>query len=431
MGGIATKRRLEHASLTLTTASAETGRPLIRLIRRWGGRLALLAFSTAIVLLLAEALIRALLPQQPVLLRPDVWQPDDGLGWRHAPDLDTRVNTGEREVRLLTDGNGHRVGPEPAPPQPSYRLLALGDSYLVALQVEYSQTFAALAARRLTRDLGEPVEIVNAGVGGWSPNQYLLEARHELKRRRYDYLLVFFYLGNDIQSVRIEHFAPRRPVARHALRWPRRATRQEIVGGLLYPLNDYLETRSHLFLLFKHRLTFVLMRLGLSARGFPSGMLRQEAQAARWTVSAELCHSIAEEAEVPVLFVLLPGICDVDLEVAEVTARAVGLRPAEIDPDQPSRRMADELGRRGLAVLDLTPRLRAAHGAGRRDLFGRVDIHYDVGGHQVVAEALSTHLLGALPRRRGGGRASGDVRESPGSEAIALRDRDPESTTDR
>ncbi len=378
----------------------ETGDGQPALTLRWRGKLALLAASTALSLLLAEGLVRLLVPQQPILLRPDVWQPDDGLGWVQGPNLDTRINTGERQVRLLTDGQGHRIGPGPRP-QAAYRILALGDSYQAALQVEYEQTFTALAEQRLSRDLDAPVEVVNAGVAGWGPNHYLLKARRELARRRYDQVVVFFYLGNDIEKRRIEHFGPKRSTLRHSFRWPRKASRKELVESLLYPINDTLETRSHAFLLLRKRLWFVLMRLQLSARRFPQVLLREEAAAERWSLSADVCRRVvdaSEDHDVPVTFVLLPGICEVDLEIARITARAVGLEPRQIDPDQPSRRMSRELESRGLAVLDATPAMRAAHAAGRRDLYGQVDIHLDLGGHQVVADFVTPHLARALAR---------------------------------
>lgn len=378
---------------------ATTGRSVGSRLRRWAGNLLLLALSATVASLLAEAGIRLLAPQQPILLRPDIWQPDDtGLGWVQAPNLDTRVNTGEGEVRLLTDGAGHRVGAGPRPAA-AHRILALGDSYVAALQVEYEQTLTARAERRLSRESGAPVEVVNAAVGGWGPSHYLLKARQELARGGYDQVVVFFYLGNDVEHKRVDRFGPKQPAIRHRLRWPRRLTRGELVDALLYPVNDVLETRSHLFLLIKKRLWFLLMRFGLSARHFPPALLLEQASADGWRVSAEVCRSIADEAEtrgLPVLFVLLPGVCEVDREIAEITARAVGIEVARFDPDQPSRRMRHELEGLGLEVLDATPALRAAHAVGVDDLYGRVDIHFGAGGHRVVADAVAPRLLESL-----------------------------------
>lgn len=369
-----------------------------RRLRRWAGNLTLLMVSGSLALLGAEGAVRFFLPQQPILLRPDIWQPHDGLGWTQAPHLDTRLNTGEREVRLLTDDYGHRIG-SASPPDPTFRILALGDSYQAALQVEVEDTFTALIEHGLTRQLDEPVEVVNAAVGGWGPSHYLIKARHELARRPYDAVVVFFYLGNDVEPKRIERFGPRQSTVRHAFRWPQSLARRELIASLLYPINDVLETRSHLFQLFKKRLWFVLMRLNLSARHFPSALLRAEGDSDRWQITADVCRSIAEEAEtesIPILFVLLPGICEVDPDIAALTARAVGHSVDAIDPDQPSRRMAEELTERGLEVLDTTPLLRAAHNAGETDLYGEVDIHFSHRAHELVAESVTRHFVERL-----------------------------------
>ncbi len=373
--------------------------------RRWAGNLLLLAGSTALTLLVTEGLVRWLAPQQLILLRPDVWRPHDGLGWVQAPHLDTVVNTGERTVRLLTDDGGYRIGPEPRPPA-AHRILALGDSYLAALQVAYEQTLTALAELRLTRELGAPVEIVNASAGGWGPSHYLLAARRELARRRYDQVAVFFYLGNDVIKARRDHFPPKKSRVRHDFRWPTRWRRKDVVDSLLRPVNDRLETRSHLFQLVKKRVRFLLMRTGLSVRRFPEVLVREQASSPRWRLSAEICRSIAGEAEargLPILFVLLPGISEVDRGIGELTARAVGLELSEIDFDQPSRRMRRELAGLGLTVLDATPALRAAHRAGLEDLYGQVDYHFGVAGHRVVAEAVAPRLLESMTG--GGGRS--------------------------
>jgi hypothetical protein len=58
-------------------------------------------------------------------------------------------------------------------------LVALGDSYLEAMQVEYEDTMTALLEKRLSSRLGRSMRILNTGVGGWDPNQY----RIQLERR--------------------------------------------------------------------------------------------------------------------------------------------------------------------------------------------------------------------------------------------------------
>ena len=384
--------------MPLSNATDSTGPPRPSRFRRWAGRLLLLVSSVGFSLVLAEGIVRLVRPQQLILLRPDVWVPHAGLGWVQAPEVDTRINTGEREVRFLTDEYGHRIGSQPMS-QVTHRVLALGDSFLAAIQVEYEQTFAALAEQRLSAELGASTRVVNTAVGGWGPSQYRLRTRQELERQSYDLVVAFLYLGNDVTGRDIEFFAPRENSIRHRFHWPRRATRQAIVDGLLYPANDALERRSHLYVLFKNQAWFLLVRWGLSARSFPSLLLPEQADSERWATTSRVCADLQREAEargIPVLFVLLPGISEIDPEVAQSTARAFGVDPERLDLDQPSRRMSSELEKLGLKVLDMTPALRAARAAGRRDLYGSVDAHFAPAGHQVVADALVPLLLDVL-----------------------------------
>ena len=72
-------------------------------------------------------------------------------------------------------------------------MLALGDSFLEALQVEYEDTMTAYIERGLFAQLGAEVQVVNTGVSGWDPNQYLMQAREELANDTYDLVVVFLY----------------------------------------------------------------------------------------------------------------------------------------------------------------------------------------------------------------------------------------------
>ena len=92
------------------SAVASAGMGARRRARQLVPRLALSALALAVCLLLLEGAVRLFLPQQLLFYRPDLYRLDEHLGWRFAPDLDTRVNTGERDVRLLTDAWGLRIG---------------------------------------------------------------------------------------------------------------------------------------------------------------------------------------------------------------------------------------------------------------------------------------------------------------------------------
>jgi hypothetical protein len=98
----------------------------------------LFILSCFVGLLIAELIVLTVSPQNLILRRPDVWYPVEGPGWNRAPNLDTPVNFGGAgAVRLITDGEGNRIGAAGKVQSPAIRILALGDSFVEALQIEY------------------------------------------------------------------------------------------------------------------------------------------------------------------------------------------------------------------------------------------------------------------------------------------------------
>src|SRR5687768_3771092 len=125
----------------------------------------LVLFSILLIPLL-EISLRVFMPQQ-LITTTDLYVPDEsGLAIRHKPNLDTMVNTGERSVRFVTDENGFRVRDQEMG-RGDVNILALGDSYLAALQVEYDDTYIGRLEAILSDDLGKTVRIVNTGVGAY------------------------------------------------------------------------------------------------------------------------------------------------------------------------------------------------------------------------------------------------------------------------
>jgi hypothetical protein len=348
--------------------------------------------STIVSLVVAEGFVRLVAPQSLILLRPDIFIPTEQLAWRHASNVDTRVNTGEREIRWRTEEHGFRVG-EGLPNASEMTLVALGDSYLEAMQVEYEDTMTALLEKRLSSRLGRSIRILNTGVGGWDPNQYRIQLQKILGTRRIDGVVVFVFLGNDIISYHADaqDYPPRQAIRRHDLRIPRSFEWHEFVAAVAYPINDFLEVRSHLFILVKTRLKDTLMRMGLTAYYFPATLLKNQAPSANWKITADILEEIAvigKHHGLKTLFVLLPSPSEANPEEGLETASAFGITLEEIDLDQAHLLLGEQLRRRNLSAVDMTSALRAAIRERMPDIYGRVDNHLGRGGHQVVANTL-------------------------------------------
>jgi hypothetical protein len=343
--------------------------------------------------------VRVAAPQQLIRYRPDVYASSDYYGHRQASNVDTRVNTGVRSVRLMTDAEGFRVGRagridgEP-------RVLLLGDSYLQALQVEYEQSYAGLLEAGLARQLGRPVAVRNTGVSGWDVNHYHNLARERFARERYAAVVVTVTLENDLVERRVERHRAEGRSLTHPPRLPRHLTRAEIVEGVLYPINDWLEGRSHLFILARRALGTVRMRMRLSPLVMPNAYYRSYASKPAWDTTAAVLVDLARMSErrgVPTLFVLMPSSYQVDEEVFRSYVRGYGLDPRSLDVDQPNRILGHALREAGVNVIDALPALRAAQHRGAR-LYESVDPHLSAQGHQLVYRLVQPEVLRMLAR---------------------------------
>ena len=361
----------------------------------------LILASLVISPVLGEALVRVVHPQQLVVLRPDIWQPVEGFGWRHRELVDTVVNTGEGLVHFRTDEVGRRINFM----APSHngehvvRILVLGDSFLEALQVENEETTAELLRGRLEERYGKPVKVDNTAVAGWDPNHYLLQAKTSLTKNRYDFGIVFLYIGNDIVGSKRESFRPREADS-HPWRLPSTLTRSEIIDAVLYPFNEMMERTSHLYVFLKNASQQLLARLGLTAYYFPDVFLKSEAGAERWRITAEVCADIKTEFEkflVPVVFVLLPDSSQVHREFFDRYVGFFDIDPESVDLEQPNRLLSQEFVKKGLRLIDVLPDLRRGAKAGGR-MYGWIDDHFNRYGHQAVAEVIEPVIGEYVPR---------------------------------
>ena len=113
--------------------------------------------------------------------RPDVEtvrlrgsQPDPELGYVYKPSYEQDVVFLEGAVQWRTNSIGVRANQEYGPkPQGVVRILALGDSFTVALRVAREDAWPAVLERQLNAQAqaGTTFEVINAGHAGWGTMQ--------------------------------------------------------------------------------------------------------------------------------------------------------------------------------------------------------------------------------------------------------------------
>jgi lysophospholipase L1-like esterase len=108
-------------------------------------------------------------------VRDLVYAPDPLLFFRLAPHLDVRETANPRIFDLRTNALGLRNDEiSPAKPAGTFRVLAVGDSCTFGSGAGQQQTWPARLEQRLAAQRGDlRVEVLNAGVPGWSSHQAL------------------------------------------------------------------------------------------------------------------------------------------------------------------------------------------------------------------------------------------------------------------
>jgi len=241
----------------------------------------------------------------------------------------------------------------------------------------------------------------NTAVSNWDPNQYLLQAKRSLAKESYDLAVLILYLGNDIIKTRRDSYPPRIPYEVHLFRIPRSLTRRELINAIFYPINDFLEVHSHLFIFLKRKARIPLMQLGLTAESFPSYFFKSKATTVRWDVTAQICKEIvtlAKEHGIGTVIVLLPTRYQVDRRKFNEHLRGFNLDPDAIDLDQPNQLMGSALQAHNLEFIDVMPDLQHASSRGLR-LYGDLDDHFTANGHAVLMQAIEPVLVSRLRER--------------------------------
>ena len=366
--------------------------------------LAAVLISLLFILITFEGLVRLISPQQTIQLDfHGIMRTDHRFGDRNRENVDTIVNTGEGPVRFVTDERGFRVSPQglEVPGHPAISILALGDSFLLGLQVDNRATITGILKERLERSGVGPAEANNTGVIGWNPNHYYLQAREALARKSYDLGIVFLCVQNDCVAGQGAALKSTLPLRRHSLRWPRNLQWKEWVDSLLYPLNDFLEARSHLFLFAKSRLRLFLGRLGLTACYFPEIFLKKNEKSLCWQVTAKICSDIREEFTakgIPVFFVLLPTKYQVHAEEFKAYMNMFDIDETGVDLELPNRMLKEAFESMALHLLDPLGHMRLKSASGI-EMYGRVDPHLNEKGSAIIASFILPTVENTLHRR--------------------------------
>jgi len=148
------------------------GQPLWR---RVVANLGLSVTALVVVFVAAELAVRIVCPHENIPQR----QYDELLGWRGRPGLDCVLDQGYFEIRIQQNSDGFRDIERTRDAAPgTTRILCCGDSFTWGWGVEQEAIYTSVLETMYDRE-GADIEVLNAGVGGYSTDHVLLYLRGE------------------------------------------------------------------------------------------------------------------------------------------------------------------------------------------------------------------------------------------------------------
>ena len=338
---------------------------------------------------------------------------DARIGYRLAPGAASVFKTPEFQTSIAINSSGVRddeVGPKAADER---RIVFLGDSLVMSIQVELGQTFTRLLEARLNANpLLRPwrYRVINAGVQGYGPVEELLFYEEVARALRPDIVLVGVFVGNDATEALAS--APKLS--------PVRATADIAQEEAAQRLRRIVR-RSMVLQIVRLRVNTLLdrFRQGEDISGPLTAYLSEPPpEVARGLDVTRACLAdLAKRAKADGAaagLVLFPARFQTDDGDFARLSAIVAASGATLVRDAASARFHDALGGLGLPMMDALDTLRTA--PRRQELFFQQTVHLTPRGHQVVAEALERFLLdsglvdrvqvpAATGRRRGPRRA--------------------------
>jgi lysophospholipase L1-like esterase len=156
--------------------------------------LSLLTASILFALFLSEIALR-FIGLGPLYVSPErdrFWKYDSVLGWAHEPGQEGVFATPQFRTTVRINEKGLRDRAHSYERQGDRkRIVVLGDSFAWGYGVEESERFSQLLETSLD------VEVINAGVSGYSTDQELLWYRNEGTKYETD-LVILVFAGNDV-----------------------------------------------------------------------------------------------------------------------------------------------------------------------------------------------------------------------------------------
>ena len=376
-----------------------------------------IVFGVLVGFLLAEGLIRIADPQ-PIGFA----EKNSLLGWSNSPNA--RIDFVGAQV---TDGNGilrpqfrhdvqinslglRDVERKYEKDTNTIRILALGDSMVAGFEVDLNNTFTQKLEKKLSLRLNKKVEVINAGVRGYSSVQEYLYLQTEGKKFDADIVLLNYTHNDVLDNVGAKHgiigLVSERPTftrdnSGKLTLIPPYQNQQGIVESIQYFFGPQIMPKyCRLCNIFLIQLTALFQKKSAPAiDNKPFVYYTRDIDAndmENWVLAKEVISKIKTEAESQgsiFVFSIFPSEPVIDDEswndLLKENPEMIELTP---EREKTQKIIGGFAREEKMFYLDSTPQFREARKA-NISLYWKLDGHFTPEGHDVYANALADFLI--------------------------------------
>jgi lysophospholipase L1-like esterase len=276
----------------------------------------------------------------------------------------------------------------------TFRIVALGDSFAFG-SVPYEDNYLTLLGHRLGTTT-RPVEVINMGISGAGPQDYLALLRDEGLAFHPDLVLVSFFVGNDFTDTK-------RARRRSVLDASAVATVCRYAWGLAFKTagrvavsdqyDDGAPTWTDEAYLAMEADRSRIDRKDALATGEHGPVKRIFLDPVDFLTRI---RSSCAGRGIALAVAIIPDEVQVNPRLQARVVEALKVEPGTLDFRQPNRFLEERLTAAGIDHLDLLDRFVSAAAAG--PLYKPNDSHWNLAGNRLAAEALADFLA---PRLKG------------------------------
>lgn len=325
------------------------------------------AIITIVTVLLTEVGLRAYNFVSPSII---FGPPDYNTAFRAKPfsqDYDFRINSrGFKDVEFSTEK-----------PAGTIRVVALGDSFTYGA-VPYAANYITLLEDRL-RERFRTVEILNMGIPGTGPRDYLQLFRAEAAALHPDIVLVSLFLGNDLVDERRRSGSYLYDLGRYIFRLTTKITGQLYHSGTY---NDDAPVFTEDFYVEMERARSQVFKRdpGAAEQGIRSAL--------------EQVREMKQDADrlgIKLYLVIIPDEVQVNRDLQHKVIRSGRSETSDYDFMALNRRIGQFLDALGVDHVDLLPAFLKRSEATR--LYRVNDSHWNIAGNNAAAEVIFQDML--------------------------------------